>query len=185
MLETERLRIRPFADTDVEAIYGLVYADAEVRRSWSGFDGSLDEFRERFRADRNWSIRDGFGYRALDRKTDGQLMGLMGFQNHADDAMDWLLMPYGSRNVGQLPGCVDAELTYALGKAYWGQGYAAEAGRALLDYGFRQIGIDRVINAISPDNVRSRRLMIRLGFTFLDNGNPEDVIGLLENPVRS
>ena len=73
-----------------------------------------------------------------------------------------------------------AELGYALGRPHWGQGYATEAGKALIDYGFTKLGIDRIINAISPDNIRSRNLMLRLGFTFLDNGNPGDMIGMLE-----
>ena len=185
MFETERLQIRPFDEADTEAIYTLVYADEEVRRPWSSFEGTLDEFRERFRAGKNWRITEGFGYWAMVRKNDNQLMGLIGFQNYADDVADWLLMPDGSRDVGQVPGCVDAELTYAVGKAYWGQGYATEAGRALLDYGFNSIGISRIINGISPTNAASRDLMTRLGFTFLDNGNPEDCIGLLENPAQS
>lgn len=180
VLETARLLLRPFNSADVEAIYALVYADTEVQRGWSSFEGSLDEFRERFQTNKNWRIVNGFGYWAVVRKSDQQLLGLMGFQNHAEENMDWLLMPDGSRNVGQTPGCLDAELTYALGKTYWRQGYATEAGRLLLTYGFEQIGIDRVINAIDPTNTASRTLMSRLGFTFLDNGNPHDVIGLLE-----
>ena len=121
-----------------------------------------------------------FRYNALVRKEDGVRLGLMGFQKHANDGMDWLLMPNGSRNVEHIPGVLDVELTYALGKSYWRQGYAAEAGRAMIDYGFTKLGIDRIINAISPDNIRSRNLMLRLGFTFLDSGNPEDIIGVLE-----
>jgi len=184
MLETERLILRPFTEADAEEIYTLVYADAEVQREWSNFNGTLEEFYERFRTAKNWRLEDGFGYWAMVRKADNQLIGLMGFQNHADENMDWLLMPDGSRSVGQLPGCVDAELTYALGRLYWQQGYALEAGRVLVGYGFEKIGIDRVINAISPDNFRSRNLMTRLGFAFLDNGRPDDAIGLLKNPAR-
>lgn len=182
MLETERLTIRPFAEDDVEEIYRLVYADPEVRTWWSNFDGDVETFRERFRTGKNWRQYEGFGYWALVRKADNRLLGLMGFQNHGDDPMDWLIMPDGSHDVGHVPGCLDAELTYAIGKAYFGQGYACEAGRALVDYGFRTLGIDRIINAISPKNDRSRNLMQRLGFVFLDNGNPEDCIGLLANP---
>lgn len=181
-METERLVLRPFDNGDRETIYTLVYADSAVRDSWSGFRGTRDEFRETFHHGRNWKIEDGFGYWALTRREDGAMLGLMGFQNHAHDTMDWLLLPDGSRNVGQVPGCVDAELTYALGKEHWGKGYATEAGRALLPYGFDVAGIDRIINAISPNNAHSRNLMMRLGFTFLDNGNPNDVIGLLQKP---
>ena len=184
MFETERLLLRPFTEADTAEIYQLVYADADVQKWWSNFNGSLESYRERFRTGKNWRIEKGFGYWALVRRADNRLLGLMGFQNHADENMDWLLMPDGSRNVGHIPGCVDAEITYALGQSYWRQGYATEAGRVLLHYGFTEIGIDRVINAISPDNFGSRNLMTRLGFTFLDTGNPEDVIGLLENPAR-
>jgi len=183
MLETERLIIRPFEPGDVGTIFALVYIDPEMRDPWSAFRGTLPEFAERFRASRLWlGTPDGFGYRALARKDDGEMLGLMGFQNHAEDDMDWLLMPDGSRNVGHIPGVLDAELTYAMGKAHWGHGYATEAGRAMITYGFTTVGIDRIINAISPTNTRSRALMTRLGFRFLDNGQPEDVIGLLENP---
>ena len=184
MLETQRLLIRPFVPEDVDAIYALVYADPEVRPNWSGYLGTWEVFRERFKTDKLYigAERDSFHYNALIRKQDGALLGLMGFQNHANDDMDWLLMPDGSRNVGHIPGVLDVELTYALGKDYWGQGYATEAGKVLIEYGFAQLGIDRIINAISPTNFRSRNLMLRLGFMFLDNGNPDDAIGLLTNP---
>lgn len=182
--ETARLTLRPFQESDVETIYALVYADPEVRAHFTDFQGNVDGFRQRFQSRRNWKLINGFEYWALTRKVDGALLGLMGFQNHADEPMEWLLMPDGSRNVGRVPDCMDAELTYALGRAYWHQGYATEAGQALLRYGFQVVGIDRVINAISPDNDGSRALMVRLGFTFLDNGNPDDMIGLLENPDR-
>jgi RimJ/RimL family protein N-acetyltransferase len=181
MLETQRLRIRPFLPTEADAIYHLVYADAEVRIPWSGYQGTLEEFRQRFQTDKLYtgSGGDNLHYYALVRKADETLLGLMGFQDHANSDMSWLLMPDGSRNVGHIPGCLDVELTYALGKAYWGQGYATEAGAALIAYGLAELDIDRIINAISPTNFRSRNLMLRLGFEFVDNGNPEDAIGIL------
>jgi RimJ/RimL family protein N-acetyltransferase len=184
-LETERLVIRPFVEADIEGIYRLVYADPDVRRGWSSFTGGLEAFRERFPTSRVWTSPDEFGYRALVRREDNVLLGLMGFQDHGWDDMTWLLMPDGSRNVGHIPGVLDVELTYALGKAYWGHGYATEAGQAMVAYGLRELDIDRIINAISPTNRHSYALMVRLGFTFLDNGNPEDVIGMLANPNRS
>ncbi len=187
MLETECLLIRPFLPEDADAIYALIYADPDVKQHWSAYKGTLEEFRAHFQADKLYAgpKRDNLHYNALVRKEDGVLLGLMGFQNHANEDMDWLLMPDGSRNVGHISGVLDVELTYALGKDHWGQGYATEAGRALIEYGFAHLGIDRIINAISPTNFRSRNLMLRLGFAFVDNGNPDDVIGLLENPVRS
>jgi hypothetical protein len=37
LMGTERLRLRPFAERDVDAIYTLVYADSRVREAWSGY----------------------------------------------------------------------------------------------------------------------------------------------------
>jgi len=187
MLETERLFIRPFQPADCDTLFALVYADPDVRRRWSGWKGGIDEFRERFRTDKLYTGVDanGFQYLALVRKEDNCLLGLMGFQNHANDDMDWLLMPDGSRNVGHIPGVLDVELTYAIGKEYWSHGYGTEGGLAMIEYGFSRMAVDRIINAISPDNDRSRNLMLRLGFTFVDNGNPEDAIGVLENLDRN
>jgi ribosomal-protein-alanine N-acetyltransferase len=186
MFTTERLLLRPFAESDIEAIYGLVYGDAAVRGWWSGYRGDLEDFRsERFRSNPNWQIRDGWGYWALVRRADGQLLGLMGFQNHRDNDMSWLAMPDGSRDAGQRADRIDAELTYALGQPFWRQGYGAEAGRVLIPFGFERLGIDRIINAIDPRNDGSRRLMGRLGFVFVDNGNPDDRIGVLERPAPS
>ena len=50
-------------------------------------------------------------YYALVHKEDGILLGLMGFQNHANEDTTWLLMPDGARNVGHIPGVLDVELT--------------------------------------------------------------------------
>lgn len=185
MLETERLLIRPLLPLDADAIYTLVYADPAVKEHWSGYKGSLEDFRERFRTDKLYTgpNTDGMHYYALVHKEDGILLGLMGFQNHANEDTTWLLMPDGARNVGHIPGVLDVELTYALGKSYWGHGYATEAGKTLIAHGLTQLGIHRIINAISPTNLRSRNLMLRLGFDFLDNGNPDDAIGMLENPA--
>ena len=185
MLETQRLWIRRFLPHEADTLYRLVYADADVRQSWSSYTGTSEEFQARFRTDPLYNGTQSFGYYALVRKEDERLLGLMGFQNHADEDMTWLLMPDGSRDVGHRPGYLDVELTYALGKAYWGQGYATEAGQALIAFGFEEQGIDRIVNAISPTNTRSRNLMLRLGFTFVDNGNPEDMIGMLSHPSRT
>lgn len=186
MLVTERLTIRPFAPDDCDEMYALVYADLTVSSRWSGYKGDLETFRERYKIDKLY-LGEGSGsfhYNAVVRREDGVLLGLIGFQNHADDDMTWLLMPDGSRNVGHIPGVLDVELTYALGEAHWSQGYGTEAGLAMIEYGFSELGINRIINAITPTNDRSRNLMLRLGFTFLDNGCPDDAIGMLENPRK-
>lgn len=56
-----------------------------------------------------------------------------------------------------------AELGYWIGVAYWGKGYATEAGRALLEWGFRQRGVHRIHAHHFARNPASGRVMQKLG----------------------
>ncbi|HEY8527880.1 MAG TPA: GNAT family protein [Acidimicrobiales bacterium] len=56
------------------------------------------------------------------------------------------------------------ELGYALRRDRWGQGYAHEAARLMLDFTFTTVGLHRVQAACGPDNERSRALLERIGF---------------------
>jgi RimJ/RimL family protein N-acetyltransferase len=195
-LETERLILRPFHEEDVERLYQLVYADREVREAWSGYKGSLDAFRQRFETDPVFHADDGFGYLAVILKAEQLLIGLMGFQRYqSGEDTSFMVMEDPNDGVGHNPALTEVELTYALGRDYWGHGYATEAGRALIVFGFRQLGIDRIVNAvIDHEKHHSRRLMERLGFRIVRNLNPSymtsgpfqgspGVIGILESSV--
>lgn len=56
------------------------------------------------------------------------------------------------------------ELGYWLGRPYWGRGYGPEALSAVIGAGFAHLGEDHVFARVLPDNLRSRRLLERLGF---------------------
>ncbi len=56
------------------------------------------------------------------------------------------------------------ELGYRYTRAAWGQGVATEAGRAVLDHGFRVISLDPIAAVAHPDNLASRRVLEKLGF---------------------
>ena len=60
-----------------------------------------------------------------------------------------------------------AELGYWIGKPYWGQGYATEASRALMNYGFRKGRIKRFTCCHFIDNPASARVAAKLGFRSL------------------
>lgn len=57
------------------------------------------------------------------------------------------------------------EIGWRLACAYWGQGYASEAARLALDYGFGTLGLDEVVSFTTIANQRSRRVMERIGMT--------------------
>ena len=56
------------------------------------------------------------------------------------------------------------EIGYDLDPAYWGQGIMTEALRAILEYGFKKMGLNRIQAVIDSENTRSQKLVLRLGF---------------------
>jgi RimJ/RimL family protein N-acetyltransferase len=61
------------------------------------------------------------------------------------------------------------ELTYRLKSSAWGKGFATEAARALLDYGFNQLGLSEIAASITPDNEDSKKVARKLGMTYSGN----------------
>jgi RimJ/RimL family protein N-acetyltransferase len=62
------------------------------------------------------------------------------------------------------------EIGWRLALDYWGHGYATEAARAALAFGFSEAGLDEIVALTVPDNIRSRRVMEKIGMTH----NPAD-----------
>jgi RimJ/RimL family protein N-acetyltransferase len=58
----------------------------------------------------------------------------------------------------------DVNLGYEFDKAHWGQGFASEAARAVLDHAFAELELERVVAFARKDNVRSTRVLEKLGF---------------------
>jgi ribosomal-protein-alanine N-acetyltransferase len=59
-----------------------------------------------------------------------------------------------------------AELGYWLGVPYWGQGYATEAAREMLRYGFEELGLHRVFASHFKHNPDSGRILVKLGMRY-------------------
>ena len=58
------------------------------------------------------------------------------------------------------------EIGWRLAKLYWGMGYATEGARAVLNIGFDQLGLNEIVSFTVPANVRSRRVMEKIGMTY-------------------
>jgi RimJ/RimL family protein N-acetyltransferase len=142
-LETERLLLRPFEQADLDAFAELC-ADPEVMR-FIGTGRTLDR-EDAWRAmalySGHWTLL-GYGQWALVEKATGLLVGRAGLWN-----------PEG------WPGL---EAGWLLRRSCWGQGFATEAGRAVLDHAFRVVRARHVISLIYPENTPSIRVAERLG----------------------
>jgi len=92
----------------------------------------------------------GFGTLALQPKTAKGVIGWAGIQ--------------------PLLGTDRYEILYALKPAYWGYGFATEAGAALLEVGFNLIDetLDEIYALVFPQNIASIRVLEKLGFVFLE-----------------
>jgi RimJ/RimL family protein N-acetyltransferase len=81
---------------------------------------------------------------AVTLREDGRLVGNCGIRCKADDDHE-------------------VDVGYELAPDYWGKGYATEAARAMVDYGFRELGMHRVSSWCILGNVRSAKVLERLG----------------------
>lgn len=151
MIETERLIIRPWRESD-RAPYFALNADPDVRR----FLGPPQNRAETDAAlDRQAVAQAAHGhcFWALERRDDAALIGFCG------------LLP------GKAPIDGKIEIGWRLGRAYWQQGYAREAAEACLAWGWANLP-DPAIYAITvPANSASWGLMERLGMTRVADGD--------------
>lgn len=152
-LETERLRIRPYRDGDVAGLHD-VFGSPEVMK-WTPSPPSKDlaETRERLGRTMAFTARQpaGLGLWALELRDGEEFLGQVG------------LFPVEGKGP-------DVEVAYELAPRAWGRGYATEAARALVEYGFIEIGLRRVVALILSDNVRSRRVAEKCEMTLEGGG---------------
>jgi len=136
---------------DAEAYGNCIFGDAEVMR-YMNADG-MPAVKPRMMAlgyilerNKEWGER-GFGAWGLVEKATGHFVGHVGL--------------YAVKDSNAI------ELGYALGRQFWGQGYAVEAGREALRYGFYSAQLDEIIAVAFPQNDRSVRVMQKLGMRSL------------------
>jgi len=182
--ETDRLHIRPFTYEDLDDLHELIYADEDVYRTFCGEPSSLDDTRDRL-AQKIAEIQhnEGFGSYAVVRKEDNTLVGqvILG-----PPCLFWWFR--SEENPDEIFNPIEVELGYALGKRYWGHGYATEACKAMVEFAFKELKIRRLFTGADPEfNPRSYELGKRLGARYVRNGHPEHqgLTGIIENDLLS
>lgn len=76
---------------------------------------------------------------------------------------------YQGRVIGKAGGGDMPEIGYIFHPDCWGQGFACEAMRAVVDYAFANRPVDHLLADIDPRNDASRRLLVKLGFAYRDH----------------
>ena len=146
-IETARLRLRKVTPNDLTRLFAI-RSDPEVMKFiGSGRPNSLEEVRttlNRYLA--HWE-QHGFGRWSVDYKETDELIGWCGLCYLEDTG--------------------EVEIGYGIAKAYWGKGLASEAATASINYGFEELGLDRIVAVAWPDNASSRRIMDKLGMKYV------------------
>ena len=169
-MESERLILRPWHESDAEMLY--IYAsDPEVgpRAGWpphKSVEESLEIIRTVFNSDHIWAIEL--------KNTDEPMK-----QQKQGDACTSSAESEQPKNAGQPIGCIgyyaygesninigenDAEAGYWVARPYWNQGICTEALHLLIDYCFNIKGFHTIWCDYFPDNPASGRVMEKCGF---------------------
>ena len=147
MLRTERLLLRRWTEADRVPL-AAINSDAEVMRyrfaplSREQSDTMMDEIETCF--DQN-----NFGLWAVERESDGRLLGWTGLAVSSFDA----------------PFCPAIDIGWTLARDAWAYGYATEAATASLDYAFDELELSEVVAHTTSLNGPSQAVMRRLGMT--------------------
>lgn len=63
----------------------------------------------------------------------------------------------------------EIEIGYRMLKEHWNKGYATEASLGLLNYGFKTLGLTKIVSSAHTENIASRRVMEKIGMRYTDN----------------
>jgi RimJ/RimL family protein N-acetyltransferase len=150
-LETERLVLRRFTEADVDHLVDLD-SDPSVMRYINGGKPTprheieneiLPAFLE------HYERFERYGFWAAIERSTGAFLGWFHFRPKRGAALD------------------EPELGYRLRRSAWGKGYATEGSRALIDKGFAELGVRRVVSETMVVNIASRRVMEKAGLEFV------------------
>lgn len=145
VLETERLRLRHFAPGDIAALKAVLGDPIAMR--WYPAPFNHDGVTAWIERNINRYQREGHGLWAMILKSSGELIGDCGCV------------------MQEVEGKQAVEIAYHVRRDLWGNGYATEAAHACIEFAFNQLGAQRVISMIRPENVNSRRVAEKNGLT--------------------
>lgn len=144
-LETERLRLRLFTHDDLPVMFTL-NSDPDVTKYADTPAKDMQEVRKRLE---QGPLADyekyGYGRFAVELKETGELIGFCGIK--------------------YLPEIDLNEVGYRYLKEYWGRGIGTEAARVCVDFARDDLGLEKLVALIIPENIGSIRVAEKLGMT--------------------
>ena len=150
IIDTPRLRLRPWSDSDAPALFECArHPRIGMLCGWKPYE-HIDEAHEALST--FLAAPDSY---AVTLASTGELIGSIALRIDTDTTEDTI-----------------ADIGYWIGAPYWGNGYATEAGRAIIDRA-RELGVSTIILKYFDGNDAARRVSEKLGFTW--QSREEDV----------
>ena len=148
VLESTRLLFRSHVAGDLDAFCAME-TDAEVRRYVGGAPRTREAAEQRFWERAMQPVEGRLAMWATVLKEDGCYVGRCGLYPNIR----------GDQKVAG-----EAVLGFYLARQFWGQGFASEAGRAFVEFGFDELKLERIVTAVQVENTASVRVLEKLGF---------------------
>jgi RimJ/RimL family protein N-acetyltransferase len=147
-LRTSRLLLRRWRDDDRDP-FAALNADAVVMEHFSAPLRGAESEAFVDRIERGFDER-GWGLWAVEVPGTAPFIGFVGLNPVTFEA----------------PFTPAVEVGWRLAREHWGHGYATEAARAALEFGFETLALDEIVSFTTQGNTRSRRVMERLGMRY-------------------
>jgi RimJ/RimL family protein N-acetyltransferase len=147
-VQTPHLFLRAWTPDDANTLFDILQEDGILRYFPNQTPPSREKAGE-YIADQlsHWAKFD-YGHWAVVTQEDGEAVGWSGLE--------------------YLPELDETEVAYLLSKRVWGRGYATEAARAAVQFGFETAGLLKIIGLVHPENTGSVRVLEKCGLTFAD-----------------
>lgn len=147
VVETERLNLRKLSVEDAAVILELVNEPSFLRFIGDRGVRTLEDARQYIlKGPVDSYERFGFGLWLVELKGSNVPIGMCGLVKR--------------------PILEDVDVGFAFFPRYWSQGYAYESASAVIDYALKVLGMKRLVAVVNPDNVRSLRLLEKMGLRF-------------------
>ena len=148
-IETERLILRGWKETDAEDFYEYAKVDGVGQMAGWLPHKNIEESRTVL----GLFIREKKTF-AIELKENGKVIGSLGLEEREES------LPVPEESMGR-------EIGYAIGKDYWGRGLVPEAVKAVIDYCFKELDFDWLTCGHFVRNHQSRRVVEKCGFRYI------------------
>ena len=145
IIETERLILRTWKEEDTKPYFDINQDPKVIEFLWGPL--TLEQVTDFISVQNKQQEQRGYTLWAVELKSTHALMGFIGLKY-----TDWEAHFTPAVEVG-----------WRLGSQYWGNGYATEGAKAAVEYGFNKIGLTEIVSFSVPANIKSIKVMERIG----------------------